>query len=96
MGHPPRRPAHQQGHRDIERLAASPTGDLPSDGLQALGNDQDGPDLRLDQHRLGAPQQPQLEMVVDQPDRQFNIPAPGIQLDEVGGTPPKAGSVRAT
>src|SRR5579884_109473 len=72
-----------QGERDLKGIDTGPTGDLQTERLEDLGDDQDGVDLLLDHDRLPAPEQMQSEMRLDQIDRQLEVPPPGIELGDL-------------
>jgi len=70
---------HAQGHGDCVRINVGPAGDFQAQGLEDLGDDQNGPDLLEDDDGLGLPPQVELEVGLDQIDRQLNPGGEGAQ-----------------
>lgn len=79
LGGVARRILHQQRHRDFEGVDPCTPGDLQPQGLQHLRDDEHGPNLLLDDRRLGRPQQVQLQVLFDQQHGQLDVPPPRIQ-----------------
>src|SRR5258708_6097788 len=74
----------EQRNGDGKHLAARCLGDALAQGQEHLGEDQDDPDLHFDQFGLAPPPVVHAQVVFEEPERQFDIEASGIQLRDFG------------
>jgi len=73
----------QERQRNVERVFMSLHGDLQTQGLQQLGDDERAPDLLQQDMRLGTPKQRQSQMRLERQKGTFDVPSPGVELDHV-------------
>jgi len=58
-------------------------GDLQTQGLQQLGEDERAPDLLQQNMGLGTPKQSQAEVGFEQQKGTLDVPSPGVELDHI-------------
>ncbi len=75
---------HQQLDRHVERIHALLGGQLHLQAMKQLRQEQGTPDLYLDDLPFGAPQLTELQVLFEHAEGQFDIPAPRVQLSDVG------------